>query len=452
MIAGLAIIASLLADAFMFAAIAELIASGYSPSDPHAFAAWAFCLVALAGYGLPRLVEGFEMEGRKAYVLTASAGLLLIYLLARIESAGDVALWDFGWVADFLTDTSATTERGGHAMMGTILLLATWARTTMRSSEEVEMETIPRSFAIPFALVTTVVVIGAVTDRSGEVGRAGAAFYVMAILSLASAQLSLSGATFGDLRAGSTAGVLLAGTAVVAVVGLVFIGLVTALLGPIIGPVVGGAVEWTLTIILTPFAWLLEKFFAALFGDSNPFPQLSESAINRSQDAGNPDDAEQTTAGRAGLFLLRTFALLVFLAIAGLFVSVFLRLRKRTVLRDDDGRQSAAAGDLRQDMGSFFRSLFRRGSRHEPGYATTEATRLYLEVLERAERAGHPRPGGETAREFAPELRAALATPVTDDITRAFEAARYAGREPDARMLEELRSRWQREAHEPAGE
>jgi hypothetical protein len=39
-------------------------------------------------------------------------------------------------------------------------------------------------------------------------------------------------------------------------------------------------------------------------------------------------------------------------------------------------------------------------------------------------------------------LNQTFATPVTDDITKAFEAARYAGREPDARTIEELRRRW----------
>ena len=219
-------------------------------------------------------------------------------------------------------------------------------------------------------------------------------------------------------------------------------------MGPIIGPIIGSAVEWTLTIILTPFAWLLERFFAAMFGDANPFPQLGEGVSDLSREAANPDDADKPPASRTGVFILRTFALLVFLAVAGLLVSVFLRLRNRAATRLDDDRQAVAVGDLRQDVGAFFRSLFRRGGHREPGYATTEATRLYLEVLERAERAGHSRPDGETAREFAPELRTTFASPVTDDITRAFEAARYAGREPDARAIEDLRRRWQLEANE----
>jgi hypothetical protein len=37
---------------------------------------------------------------------------------------------------------------------------------------------------------------------------------------------------------------------------------------------------------------------------------------------------------------------------------------------------------------------------------------------------------------------------VTDDITAAFESARYAGRELDARTIAELRQRWVTEARE----
>ncbi len=449
MIAAIAIGASLLADGFMFATVAELIAAAYEGKNPHAFGVWAFCAVAIAGYVLPRAIEGFDLAPRKAYALTVGIGLALIYLLIRIEAVGDFAIWDFSWIGDFLTNAEQTTQAGGHALVGGILLIATWARTTLRSGDEVEMDSIPRSFAIPFAVVTVVLILGAASDRSGEVGRAGGGFYTMAILSLVSSQLAMSGVTFGEVRAGSTAGILLGGTAVVAVAALLLIGLATTLLGPTIGPIISGATQWILTIILTPFAWILEKIFSALFGDSNPFPTLTDTVINRSDEAANPDKvAERSAAGKAGLFILRSFALLVFFAVVAACVTVFVRLRKRRLPETEAARQAAAAGSFRDDLGSMFRSLFRRSHPKPDGFASTEATRLYLEVLARAEKAGHVRPGGETASEFAPELKAAFVTPVTDDITLAFESARYAGREPDPRTIAELRQRWQTEARE----
>jgi len=52
-----------------------------------------------------------------------------------------------------------------------------------------------------------------------------------------------------------------------------------------------------------------------------------------------------------------------------------------------------------------------------------------IEVLQRAEATGYPREPGSTPNEFAPTLVTAFHTPVTDEITAAFEQARYAGRD-----------------------
>ncbi|MEP6872292.1 MAG: DUF4129 domain-containing protein, partial [Anaerolineaceae bacterium] len=87
-------------------------------------------------------------------------------------------------------------------------------------------------------------------------------------------------------------------------------------------------------------------------------------------------------------------------------------------------------------------SLFpRRHSRGAP-FASTETTRLYLDVLGQAALDGAIREPGETSTEFAPTLANRYRDDVTVDITRAFESARYAGRELDARTLDELRKRW----------
>lgn len=445
MIARLAVGSSLIADALVFATLAALLGVAYDGPGHHPVGVWAFCLVGLAGYGLPVLVEGFEINPWKAIALTAGAGALLIYLCLRISLFGDVAVWDLSWVGDFLTDAQSALEAGGHAITGAVLLVATWARANARSASEIEMELIPRSVAIPFAVATLLVVLGAPSAQAGEVARAGAAFYFFAILALCLSQLAMSGATFGEVRAGGTVGVMLLGTAGVAVLGLGVIALLTTVLGPVVGPVISKAVELTLTVILTPFAWVLTRFFEAIFGNADPFANMNLDPLQVSQEAGNPDHADRSTVGKAGLLGMRAFALLVMLALAALVLAVFVRVRNRRRRVFDDGRQVAPAGDLRGDLGSLWRSLFHRKPGAAPGAASTEATRLYLEVLARAEGSGHARPQGETAREFAPELKAVFSTPVTDEITRAFEAARYAGREPDPRTIAELRSQWERE-------
>ena len=445
MIRSAAVAATLLADAFAVAIVAELIAAGYD-TDKHAVPAWAICVVAVAGYAIPRFVEGYDLSPRRAYAITGGSGLLLIYFLVRLTIAHDVALWELGWIPDFLKHAQTTASEGGHALVAGLLLLYAWARSSLRAADDLEMETVPRTTAIPFAVVTIAMVLGAGSDRSGEIARAGAAFYVAAILALALSQLSLSGATFGDVRAGSTAGILLAGAAAVAAIGLVLIALVTTILGPVVGPVLSTSVEWTLTIILTPLAWLLSHLFEWLFHGNNPFPNLDQSAINRAQEAGQGDRGEESTAHRVGVFGMRIVALFAMAAITAAATTMFLRLRKRRGGVTDEGRESLAVGDIRRDFGSMLRSLFHRRNYRESGYATTEATRLYLEVLARAESAGHARPEGETASEFAPVLQDTFSSPVTDEITVAFEAARYGGHEPNARALEELRRRWLEES------
>jgi hypothetical protein len=441
-IGRLAVICSLLGDGMVFATMAEALASMYSVEHPHAIPAWGFGVIALAGFYVPRFLEQYEIGPRAAYALTGFIGLLLIYVVVRIGIAGDVAVWDFGWVADFFRHAQRTVDNGGHAIAGGTLLLLTWARTSYRSSDDVEMEGISRGVAVPFAVVTILVVLGAQADRSGEIARVGVAFYTFAILSLALSQLALSGATFGDMRAGSTAGTLLAGVAVVAVVGLLIIGLLTTVFGPYVGPVIASATQWVLTIALTPFAFVLTKLFEALFQGNNPFPNLDRTTINNTRQAANPGSTHESQAHEVSMFMLRIIALVLMTAIAALFVTIFVRLRKRRHSLLEDDRVTSTTGDFRSDVGDFLRGLFRRKPSRAPLQASTETTRLYLEVLERAESSGAVKAEGETASEFAPALTERFASPVTDDITRAFETARYGAREPDARQLEDLRRRW----------
>lgn len=442
MIAVIAVVASLLADAFLFAALAELFANAYSGEPAHAVGWWGFVLVGVVGFWLPRFLAGFDLAPRRAYLLTAYAGLAVIYLVIRIEVAGDVAVWNFAWIGDFLDDATDAIERGGRGIMAALLLGSAWARASYRAADEVEMETIPKSAAIPFALGTLIIILGAASDRSGEVGRAGAAFFAFAVIALAASQLSLSGTTFGDMRAGSTAGVLLVATVAVSALGLVVFTVVAPIVGPIVGPVVGKAVEVVLTIILTPIAWVLTKFFQMIMGGNNPFEGLSENLVQRRGEAASGEPDDPSTVTRASVYMLRVLALLAMTALVSGLIVIFVRLRRRQEARVADATASGVAGDFRDDLRGWLRSLVpgRKGRSLDPG--GSEAARLYVEVLSRAEHEGHPRRDGATPREYLPELHETFATTVTDDITAAFEEARYGGREPDPRALEDLRRRW----------
>ena len=442
MIGRLAVVASVSADAIAFYTLAEWMAAPYKGADEHAVGAWAFLLVALAAFGLPRLCTWYGIEGRLAYTTTIMAALMLLYGIIRLEVMGDLRVWDLGWAADFLTGGGRSSTASGRALFGMILLGGTWLRVSYRATDEIEMEMVPRSIGWGFVLVTALVVIGASSDRSGELARAGALFYAVAVVALACSQLALSGATMGEGRAGTVVSGLLAGTVAVTLVGLVVFGILFAVLAPILGPIIGRIIEAVLTVLLTPVAWVLTRIFEAIFHDSNPLGNLTENAVNQSREAREPGSTSKAAWQQWMTYALRGLALIVIVAVAAGAIALFTRFRRGTGTAPEADARMSIVGSAGDDLRDFFRSLFPRRVPKPVPFASTETTRLYLEVLEQAERDGSARAAGDTPAEFQPTLASRYRDDITEDITRAFEQARYAGREPDSRMVEELRRRW----------
>ena len=440
MIKQVCVLSLLVAEALVLYTCAEWIASGYSAGQQHALGAWTFVLVVMAAYFLPGVVEWFGLGERKAAAVIAVVGLLLIYLLVRVAVGHDARLWDLGWTTKFMTDPNPALRDGRYYLIGAVLLVVVWVRGSLRAHDEIELDMVSRRVAVPFAIVTVIVVLGAETGRSGEIARAGIAFYGAEVVGLACSQLAMTGATVGDIRAGGVIATLLGATAALVAAMFVVLALGVLYLGPIIGPPLGEAINFVLTIILTPIGWALNKLFTSLFGGANPFKQIDPTQLNIQ---GGPKQTETQGHGAwydATLFLLRALVfVLVFAAIAGVvWFVVRLRRRVRSVRLEDQavGRTGSFSHDLRSVMGS----LFSRSAR--PPSKAEGISRLYLEVLTRGEAAARPRLAGETAGEFAPVLADTFETDVTDEITRAFEQARYAGREPDARTLRALQERW----------
>lgn len=442
MISRLAVAAAIATDALAFYVLAEWMASGYSGTDQHAPGAWAFLLIALAAFGIPRLASWYGFSGSRGYLLTSGLALFLIYAVVRLEVARDLRLWDLSWITDFIRDAHGTTGTAGHSLIAAVLFIATWVRVSYRASDDIEMESIPRSIGWGFVIVTGLVVIGAGADRSGEIARGGAVFYAVAVLALACSQLALSGVTIGEMRAGSVVSTLLVGTAAVSLVALVVFGLLFGVLAPVLGPIIGAVVQGVLTVLLTPIAWVLTKLFEAILGDADPFANLADLARTGAGDAKDPQQGSHSFLGQAAIYVLRGFALLVILALAGGALALFMRFRRRASVTEEPDARMSIAGSAGDDFRAFFRSLFPKRASKRPSFASTETTRLYLDVLEEAEQDGATRGVGETPAEFAPTLADRYRDDVAQDITRAFESARYAGREPDPRVLAELRERW----------
>ncbi|OAI43605.1 hypothetical protein AYO38_10555 [bacterium SCGC AG-212-C10] len=440
MIARLAVIATVIAESLAVYVVAELFAALYS-DERHAVRAITFVIAGLVAFGLPLFVNWLGLSGRKAIAFTGIISFLVIYGALRIEVANDLRIWDFSWVLKFVEGDKSIRGQGGHATADGLFVLILWVRCAMRSEEEVELEFVPRRMAIPFAIVTTCVVLGAMADRGGEIGRGAGAFFTFGILGLALSQLALSGGTIGTGKSGGVTATLLGGIAAVVVVGVIVFSVVFGVLGPIIGPPLGRGIELLFTIVLTPPAWLLEKFFRFLFGNHNPLAELTDltttSQFENGQEAKDPTFRQKT-----GAFAFRSFALLFATAIFVAAVVYYTSLRRRGKARAPEAPGSSAVGNIGEDMQGLLRSIFRRRGPSRGAYEEEGVGRLYREVLERSEHEGKPRTADATPAEFAPVLSQVFHTNVTDDITAAFEQARYAGRPPDARTLAELEARW----------
>ncbi len=447
MIAIAAVVLAVASEALAVYVASEWLAAGFRPEDRHSIDAPVLVFVALVAFWLPKGVEWLNLGRRASIALTIAVAYVVLYGALRIEFPGDFRLWDVSWAWNFVRDAQDTLKHSGAPLLGAIFVIALWVRSSLRAADDIELDTLPKVIGIPFAAVTVALVLSVYTDRTAEIGRAGATFYATAVLALACSQLALSGATFGELRAGGITATLLGGAAAVTVGAVVVFWITFSVLGPIVGPPLGEVIGNVLFVVLYPFAWVLEQFFRLLLGAGglpNVFNLTSQ--LGR---ANNPQEAAPgagpSTLEEAGGYAFRFIALVVVLGAIGLGIAWYVGRRSRAKRHTDDS-SGGSSGSLRDDGRALLNALLRRKPARPAETSVSEAQRLYLEVLARAEKAGQPRAIGETPEEFAPRLQSAFSAVVTDEITAAFEQARYAGREPDARTLEELRQRWKEAA------
>lgn len=443
MIRGAATLGMVAADALLLSVFATWIGAAYD-ADQDVVNGLLLVGTALAAHAVVWLGEELDLRAPVGPLFVAVVAFVVLYGSLRIAFAGDLALWDFGWIGDFMNRSEATLRNSGDVLIGAVFLLVAWVRGAVRANQDLELELVPRAVGVPFVIVTFLLVLGAPTGSAGEVARAGAAFYAVAVTTLACSQLAMSGATFGDVRAGGITATLLGGTVAATLVCVVVFGVVFGVLSDALGPAIGRAVEWVLLIVLTPPAWVLTHLFGWLLGGWDT-PAALDSVQGEIGKAGEPEkDAERSAASLVAVFFLRILALLIVAAIVGGLIAWYSRLRRRVRTRADEGVTVAVAGGIGEDAAALFRRLFRRGGEAGPKVerGATEAERLYHAVLEKAQHAGEVREPGETPEEFAPRLREAFHAPVTDDITMAFEESRYGGRKPGDAQVAELRRRW----------
>ena len=450
MIGRAAIVLLLAAEALAFYTLGELVMRILPERSNELVSAPGFVVVGFVAFFAPATFDWFAVEGRRRVLTIALGGIVLLYAFLRLQYAHDLALWDFGWAADFVVDTGKVKHWIPPVVVSSVLLLITWTRASWRARGEVWLEAAPRSLAIPFALVTVALLLTAASEQAELVTRGGVVFYGVALAALACSQLAQSGGTIGGLRSGGVTMAMLVGTGAFAVIGVLLVGV---LLDPLIdflstpASVVGRAIIWFLTwAVFFPIGWLLAHVFEFIFGllgaGGSEQQQIQLPAPPPGAEGGEGvEDEGESLASRVAKYSLAGGALFLgLLVVVGvIFILAILRRRAREAV--DEMAESERIGSLGEDLRGAARNLFRRERRRE---VTGEgAVRLYLEVLESARRAGQPRDDSQTPHEFAPVLLNALHRDVTDEITAAFEYARYADRPPNEATLTELRRRWE---------
>ncbi len=442
MIAIIAFLAALIADALMFYVVGQLFAAAWE--GDHGIGAInpvTFIVLVLAAFAVPRLLEYWEVAPARAYAVNGAVMFVAVYGAIRIEFAGDIAIWDFGWAINFARDVGDMPDQAGAAFVGSLLLIGAWIRGAWRAAGEFELETVPRQLAAPFIVVITVAVMGAWTDRLGIIGLGAVAFFAVAIISLAFAQSALSGATIGNLRSGGVTGVLLAATALATLGCVIVFGIVFGMLGRQFGSLAESALYWVLYITLTPLAWLFQLLFGWLLGNVDLSQALDPpSAFVDADEAGERNATER---GDGFVAVWRALLLIMAVATIGAIATVILRLYRRGRSRAPEAPASSSAGGLGEDL----RNLFRRTRQPQARPPAEGVIALYRQVLDEGERSGRPRESAETPAEYAPALHGLFHTAVTDEITTAFIEARYAGRDTDPARIEELRRRWKESGH-----
>jgi len=137
-VSWLAVIAALAAEALWASAIAQWIGAGYRPDQQ--IVPWpGFLAVAALGFFAASLLSRVNLSRRAWLGAAAMASYVVLYGTLRFIFAGDLALWDFGWVAMFLRDAHAAAVRGAVAFVAAPLLVPLWALASGRCCSDCDL-------------------------------------------------------------------------------------------------------------------------------------------------------------------------------------------------------------------------------------------------------------------------------------------------------------------------
>lgn len=410
----------------------------------------AVAAVIVLSYGLTRLLRQLDLEQGTLRLWGAGLSIALLYLILRIDIAGEPYLWRLGWIGDLLSDPGKTLEGRGSAAAEVIVLAAAWGWGITQGGRLFTLESALRNVSLGLIVVVVVSAMAPSADAPNALRWLPLPYLAAGLLTLALAHfLSVEldrhrpflyqWALWMGGMLGAMGGIaLLASYIDLPPLSPVGEALQLALRGVVLG----------IAVIVAPlilgFAWVLEIVFAWLASDDLFVPE----EVDTSQ---LMEEVEQNKGGppRWAFFLgvvLRGGAIALGFVLA---LTLLWFLFRRFFRRSEDEAEvreevTAEAGDLLGDLRSLFTgALGRLRGRGAGGLRGYDAIgRLYLSMLSRAEAGGLLRSPATTPSEFAPRLDAHFGSDVPGEISQAYAEARYGDRLRPEQQIDELRSRW----------
>lgn len=406
----------------------------------------AAAAVVVLSYGLSRLLQQLDIGDNAVRLWGVSLSVVLLYLILRVEIAGEPYLWELGWLPDLVSHPGTTLEGRAGDVTEVVLLGMAWLYGVLRGSRALTFEGLLAESSVGLVVVLAAGAFARAAGAPGALRWLPAPYMFAALLSLALVHLGMVDAD----RRRPFPGVWMAGigASLAAMAGLAVL---ASLFDPpsfravgeglaLIGRSVALAAAFLLGPVFYAVAWVAEQLVGWVATDEPFTPESTDDLLERvRKEQGEP-------AGWVNVlgYVLRggVVALVVVLAVTALWL-VFRRLwRRRDEVAEVREEVAAEAASPLSDLRAMLADALGR-LRGRQGLEPRDAIgRLYVSVVRRAAAQGVSRPPAATPLEFAPRLEEHFGTAVPGAISRAYSSARYGARPPPREELEGLHNRW----------
>src|SRR5690606_36096281 len=98
-IGAIAVAETLIAEGLTFYVVNELLAASWDETGGGSVRAITYMFIVAAAFILPRALDTLAIEGRWGYITLGVVSSVILNAVFRIEFAGDIAIWNWVWVA-----------------------------------------------------------------------------------------------------------------------------------------------------------------------------------------------------------------------------------------------------------------------------------------------------------------------------------------------------------------